>query len=123
MTLLNSATHKNLLIQILKDLYTNTQIGPFLGFKGSTAVYIFYQLDRFSVDLDFDLLDESKKNEVFSLVEKTLKPYGVLKDAKMKRSSLFFLLSYEENTHNIKVEINLRNFDSRYELKNYLGIS
>lgn len=110
MTMLNNVVHKNILVQILKDIYTDTSISPFLGFKGGTAVYIFYQLDRFSIDLDFDLLDESKK-------------YGTTKDARVKRFSLFFLLSYEDNTHNIKVEINLRKFGSRYELKTYLGIS
>lgn len=57
--MLDAAHHKTILIRILKDIYTDTTIGPFLGFKGGTAAYLFYDLNRFSVDLDFDLLDET----------------------------------------------------------------
>lgn len=119
----NNSIHKNILIQILKDIYTNTDISPYLGFKGGTAVYVFYKLNRFSVDLDFDLLDDAKKQRVFDVIESILRKYGVLKDARIKRYCIFFLLSYEKNHLNIKVEINLRKFGSQYELKNYLGIA
>ena len=44
---LNTTTHKNILIKILKDIYTDSTIGPILGFKGGTAVYLFYNLNRF----------------------------------------------------------------------------
>lgn len=118
----DAAKHKNILIQILKDICTETAISPFLGFKGGTAVYLFYGLDRFSVDLDFDLLDTTKENIVFKHVEKILAAYGTIKDSRKKKNSLFFLLSYEAEAHNIKVEINLRSFGSRFEIKSYLGI-
>jgi len=65
---LDTSTHKTILFQILKDIYSNTIIAPFLGFKGGTAALMFYGLDRFSVDLDFDLLDESKEEYVFEKV-------------------------------------------------------
>jgi predicted nucleotidyltransferase component of viral defense system len=84
------------MLQILKDIYTDTSIAPFLGFKGGTAVYLFYKLERFSVDLDFDLLDQTKKDAVFDKITAILKNYGQLKDARQKRYSLFFLLSYRD---------------------------
>lgn len=115
--------HKDILLQILKDIYSDTNIAPFLGFKGGTAAYIFYDLSRFSVDLDFDLIDEDKKEEVFGKIEKIVKNYGKIKEARRKRFNLFFLLSYNEETQNIKIEVNHRIFDSRYEIKTYLGIS
>ena len=59
------ATHRTILFQILKDVYTDTSIAPYLGFKGGTAAFMFYGLDRFSVDLDFDLLDESREEIMF----------------------------------------------------------
>jgi len=62
---LNIAIHRNILIKILKDIYTDTSLGPLLGFKGGTAAHLFYGLNRFSVDLDFDLLDETKEQELF----------------------------------------------------------
>lgn len=123
---LEIATHRNMLIRILKDIFTDQEIAPALGFKGGTAAYLFYDLGRFSVDLDFDLLDADKENIVFEKLKTILQEYGLLKEARKKRYSLFYLLSYDNkisNAYNIKVEINLRNFGSKYEVKSYLGIS
>lgn len=120
---LDITIHKNILIKILKDIYTNTSLGPFLGFKGGTAAYLFYNLGRFSTDLDFDLLDIDKEQEVFEKIEKIVKEYGAIKEKRNKRHTLFILLSYSEEAHNIKIEINKRSFGSKYEVKNYLGIS
>lgn len=123
---LNITTHKNILIKILKDIYTDSTIGPILGFKGGTAVYLFYNLQRFSVDLDFDLLDAKKEDYVFEQVKKILENYGTIKEAKKKRFNLFYVLAYDDKVpgaQNIKVEINRREFGSRYEVKSYLGIS
>ena len=120
------AKHKNILIKILKDIFTDPTIGPLLGFKGGTATYLFYNLDRFSVDLDFDLLNETKEDYVFDRVKTILEGYGKLKEAKKKRFNLFYLLSYNKkdiNAQNIKVEINRRDFGSKYDVKSYLGIS
>lgn len=120
---LDITTHKNILLQILKDIYTDTSLGPLLGFKGGTAAYLFYNLGRFSADLDFDLLDESKEDYVFEKIEKIISEFGTIKEKYKKKHTLFFILSYSEEAQNIKVEINRRSFGSRYELKNYLGIS
>jgi predicted nucleotidyltransferase component of viral defense system len=120
---LDTAKHKNILVKILKDIYTDTSIGPFLGFKGGTAAYLFYELSRMSLDLDFDLLDETKKDYVFEKIEETAKHYGKIKESRKKRYNLFLLLSYEKDAPNIKIEINRREFGSRYEVKSYLGIS
>ncbi len=115
--------HKTILLQILKDIYTDTSIGPVLGFKGGTAAHFFHDLGRFSVDLDFDLLNEDKETLVFEKIGKILQEYGTIKEKYKKQHTLLFILSYDEKSQNIKVEINRRIFGSRYELKNYLGIS
>lgn len=120
---LDTARHKNILIKILKDIYTDTSIGPVLGFKGGTAAYLFHQLSRASLDLDFDLLDETKEDYVFGRVEEIAGRYGKIKESRKKRFNLFILLSYEDDAPNIKMEINRRAFGSQYEIKSYLGIS
>lgn len=120
---LDISVHKTILFQILKDIYSNTNIAPFLGFKGGTATLMFYNLDRFSVDIDLDLLNDSKEDEVFTEITEIVKKYGILKESYKKRFNLFFLISYEDKSHNIKIEINRRQFDSKYELKTYLGVS
>lgn len=122
---LHAPTHKSKLLQILKDIYSDPAVGQFLGFKGGTAAYLFYDLDRFSVDLDFDLLDESKEDDVFARVKEILAQYGTVKEARKKRYSLLYLLFYTdkaEGDQNVKIEINRRMFGSKYEVKNYLGI-
>lgn len=122
---LEATTHKNILVHILKDIYDDKKIGPVLGFKGGTAAYFFYGLERFSTDLDFDLLDNNKEELVYETINDILARYGTIKESRRKRYTIFFVLSYENkiyNAYNIKVEINLRNFGSRYETKSYLGL-
>ena len=115
--------------QILKDVYTDVTISPLLGFKGGTCAYLFYNLPRFSVDLDFDLLAVNEENQkmVFEKIISILSKYGKIKDQYVKRFTVFALLSYGDDDHNIKVEINVRklaaNIRDYYELKEYLGIS
>jgi predicted nucleotidyltransferase component of viral defense system len=121
---LDTTTHRTILFQILKDIYLDTNVSPFLGFKGGTAALMFYGLDRFSVDLDFDLLsDESRAEYIFDRVVNIVKKHGAIKEAYIKRFNIFILLSYEDEARNFKVEINKRQFGSRYEIKTYLGIS
>ena len=121
--MLDINTHRSLLLQILKEVYSNTTLGPVLGFKGGTASYLFYDLNRFSVDLDFDLLEESKEGYIFERIGEIVTGFGKLKEKFNKRFTLFFVISYSEKHQNIKIEINKRPFGSNYELKNYLGIS
>ena len=123
---LDTAKHKNILIKILKDIYTDSTISTILGFKGGTAATLFHDLERFSVDLDFDLLNLEKEDYVFERVKVILENYGNLKQAIKKRFNLLYILSYNDkdiNAQNVKVEINRRSFGSKYEIKSFLGIS
>lgn len=120
--MLDRDIHKTILLQILKEVYTDNSLGPLLGFKGGTAAHFFYDLSRFSVDLDFDLLNDAKEDFVFEKMEKILKEFGTIREKYKKLHTLFFVLSYDDKAQNIKVEINRRSFGSRYELKHYLGV-
>ena len=121
--MLNTEKHKGILVRILKDIYTDNTLGPVLGFKGGTAALLFYGLNRFSVDLDFDLLDPAKEDEVFEKVGRIVAAYGKVKEREKKHFTLFYKASYSETDRNVKVEINRRSFGSRYEIINYFGIS
>jgi predicted nucleotidyltransferase component of viral defense system len=120
---LDYAKHKNILLQILKDIYTDTSLSPYLGFKGGTAALLFYGLNRNSVDLDFDLLDESKEREVFDKLQQITASYGTVTESIIKRFNLLNVISYTKGAQQIKVEVNLRHYNSRYEVKSLLGIS
>ncbi len=127
--MLNKEKHQLIMGQILKDMYTDVSIAPLLGFKGGTCAYFFYGLPRFSVDLDFDLFstDEATQKLVFETVKNILEKHGEIKDNHIKRNTIFFLLSYGDIDHNIKVEVSIRihipDVQEHYELKEYLGIS
>jgi len=119
----NYAKHINILLQILKDIYSDTSISSHLGFKGGTAAHLFYGLNRDSFDLDFDLLDESKQQTVFDKIQKIAEGYGKVINSRIKKFNLLNVISYDTKLQNIKIEINRRNFGSRYEVKTLLGIS
>lgn len=120
---MNFPKHKNILLQILKDIYSEKTIAPFLGFKGGTAAMMFYGLNRNSVDLDFDLLDKSKEKEVFEKINKISANYGKIVESRIKRFNLINIISYDTKSQNIKIEVNRRDFGSKYEFKIFLGIS
>jgi predicted nucleotidyltransferase component of viral defense system len=122
--MLDAKHHKEILVKILREIATDEFAPGLLGFKGGTAAMLFYNLSRFSVDLDFDLLDPSKEQYIFDVISKIISKYGTIKESYNKRYSLFFLLSYEQkmpNAQNIKIDINKRDFGSRYEIQDYLG--
>jgi predicted nucleotidyltransferase component of viral defense system len=127
--MLNREKHQLIMGNILRDIYTDISISSLLGFKGGTCAYFFYALPRFSVDLDFDLLVVSEENQklVFERIVNILAKYGQVKNQYIKRFTVFALLSYGEDDHNIKVEVNVRklleNIEECYEMKEYLGIS
>jgi|SRR5680860_157139 len=115
--------HKNILLQILKDIFFDTSLSSYVGFKGGTAALMFYGLNRNSVDIDLDLLDESKEQEVFEKIQKIAMGYGKVVDSRIKRFNLITIISYDLKSQNIKIEVNRRDFGSKYELKTLLGIS
>jgi len=127
--MLNKEKHQLIMGRILRDIYSDTSISSLIGFKGGTCAYFFYGLTRFSVDLDFDLFtnDETTQQMVYEKIGKMLKAYGEVKDQYIKRNTIFFLLSYGDVDHNVKVEVNVRilmqDIKEHYDLKEYLGIS
>ena len=127
--MLNREKHQLIMGQILKDIYIDVSISSLLGFKGGTCAFLFYNLPRFSVDLDFDLLEINEENKkiVLKKIVNILSKYGQVKDKHIKRFTIFALLSYGDDDHNIKIEINVRklaeNIRDHYGIKEYLGIS
>ena len=121
--MLNKEKHQLIMGRILQDIYSDATIASLIGFKGGTCAYLFYELGRFSVDLDFDLFTNDKETQkiVFEKVETILIKYGEVKNSHIKRFTIFSLLSYGDAEHNIKVEINVRvllpNLKDSYEIK------
>jgi predicted nucleotidyltransferase component of viral defense system len=115
--------HRFFLVQILKDIYADLELANCLGFKGGTALMFFYDLPRFSVDLDFNLLDVQKEDIVYRKVRQILIRYGKIFDEAKKFYGPLIVLDYGMNERKLKVEISNRVFENRYEIKNLLGIN
>ena len=114
--------HKFYMLQILKDIFSDAELADCLGFKGGTALMFFYGLPRFSVDLDFNLLDPSKEKLVYEKVRGILLKYGTIHDEALKFFGSVFVLDYGQNERKLKAEISNRQYDNHYEIKNLLGI-
>jgi len=119
--MLNVKLHRQIMFEIITDIF-RSPIAHVLGLKGGTMAYFFYGLDRFSTDLDFDLLDENQLEEVKKIIPKILIKYGQLKDESNKRFTLFYLLNYQKENQNIKIEISKRiQYKYDYAIKNFYG--
>ena len=115
--------HKYFLLQVLKDIYSDLELANYLGFKGGTAMMFFYNLPRFSIDLDFDLLNAEKEELVFNKVRKIILKYGSIFDEAKKYFGLIIVLDYGFGERKLKIEISNRRFNNRYEIINLLGFN
>lgn len=115
--------HKFFLVQILKDIYTDIELANYLGFKGGSALMFFYDLPRFSVDLDFNLLDPGNLDPVYNKVRRIILKYGTIFDEAKKFFGPVIVLDYGINERKLKVEISTRSFNDKYEIRNLLGIN
>jgi predicted nucleotidyltransferase component of viral defense system len=94
-----------------------------LGFKGGTALLFFYGLPRFSVDLDFHLIQPEQQTVAFDKIRSIVLKYGKIHDEAVKHFGLIIVLDYGSGERKLKLEISNRPFDNHYEIKNLLGIS
>lgn len=115
--------HRFYLFQILKQIYSDAEIASLLGFKGGSALMFFYDLPRFSVDLDFNLLDSTKENLVCEKIRNIVLAHGKIHVEAKKFYGSILVLDYGMSERKLKVEISNRNFPDRYEIKNLMGQS
>lgn len=115
--------HRFYLFQILKAVYSDPELAVNLGFKGGTALMFFYDLPRFSVDLDFNLLNPEKEETVYHKLRQVVLNYGSIHDEAKKHFGPLVVLDYGMGERKLKVEISNRNFNDRYEIKNLLGVN
>jgi predicted nucleotidyltransferase component of viral defense system len=103
-----------------------------LVFKGGTALFFFYNLPRFSEDLDFTARQQIDKNKLIANIGRDLERMGIknnIKDVKENQSSISFKIAAEgplftreiEKTH-IKIEISKREQVENFTIKELRSI-
>jgi predicted nucleotidyltransferase component of viral defense system len=118
--MLSRQKHEQILKNILRDIYTNSSLQARLAFKGGTCLYLFYGLDRFSVDLDFNVIAKDFDDK---LITDILNSYLQLTDQFQKHFTWLWFGSYEKRMQGVKVEISKRDFPDTYVNKNFYGIT
>lgn len=113
--------HKLYMAQILSLIYKDKDLCNILGFKGGTALMFFHNLPRFSTDLDFNLLDESKQDVVYNKIRQILLRFGTIDDEAKKLNGPILVLNYGKGERMLKVEISNRQYDNHYETRNLAG--
>jgi len=115
--------HKFFLVQVLKEIYSDPLLASSLGFKGGSALMLFHDLPRFSVDLDFNLIDTDQEQEIYGKLQAIVKEHGKIRDEARKHYGLLLVLDYESGGRNLKLEVSCRSYPDEYELRDYLGVS
>jgi len=117
---INVDKHKRILTELLLDIFKS--LDDKIAFKGGTAAMLFYRLPRLSLDLDFDILEDLNSEDI-DRIKIIIQKYGRIKDFYNKRYTVFFMLDYEQNTPNIKIEFNKRKWkNNNYEIRRLSGV-
>lgn len=85
------ALHKAWMYRVLTAIADDVFLASELCFKGGTCAAMRGFLERFSVDLDFDLPDPSRTNEVKTHLEKAFKRIGLKIHDQSSRQAQYFL--------------------------------
>lgn len=112
--------HRRILITLLVEIFK--KLNDKIAFKGGTCAYLFYNLNRFSFDLDFDILEELSGRDIDSIKEVLFKN-GKIKNFYQKQFTIFFLLDYGKYYPNVKIEFNKRIWrQNKYKTIWFMGV-
>jgi predicted nucleotidyltransferase component of viral defense system len=120
--MLKIQNHDLIMKKLLLSIYSNPKLANQLGFKGGTCLYYYKNLDRFSTDLDFNLLSETLNVNEIDKIIKSIPNLKVI-DYKNKFNTWFWALNYEPNAPKIKIEISKRDYPDTYVTQDDLGIN
>ena len=106
--------HKLYMAQILNLIFNDKELANNLAFKGGTSLMFFHGLNRFSTDLDFNLLNPEKLDIVYDKVRAILTRFGTIDDEAKKIFGPVLVLNYGKGERMLKVEISTREYPNHY---------
>ena len=113
--------HKFYMAQILSLIFKDKDLCNVLAFKGGTSLMFFHNLNRFSTDLDFNLLDPDKLDLAYNKVRAILTRFGTIDDEAKKLYGPVLVLNYDNGERMLKVEISVRQSPNHYEMRSLAG--
>ena len=113
--------HKFYMAQILSLIFKDKDLCNVLAFKGGTSLMFFHNLNRFSTDLDFNLLDPDKLDLAYDKVRAILTRFGTIDAEAKKLYDPVLVLNYGKGKRMLKVEISVRQYPNHYEMRSLAG--
>ena len=113
--------HKFYMAQILSLIFKDKDLCNVLAFKGGTSLMFFHNLNRFSTDLDFNLLDPDKLDLAYDKVRAILTRFGTIDAEAKKLYDPVLVLNYGKGVRMLKVEISVRQYPNHYEMRSLAG--
>ena len=113
--------HKFYMARILSLIFKDKDLCNVLAFKGETSLMFFHNLNRFSTDLDFNLLDPDKLDLAYDKVRAILTRFGTIDDEAKKLYGPVLVLNYGKGERMLKVEISVRQYPNHYEMRSLAG--
>ena len=113
--------HKLYMAQILSLIFKDKDLCNVIAFKGGTSLMFFHNLNRFSTDLDFNLLDATKLDIVYDKVRAILTRFGTIDDEAKKLFGPVLVLNYGKEERMLKVEISICEYPNHYEMRSLAG--
>lgn len=109
--------------RLLEKIFTS-DVAPRLAFKWWTLAYFMYDLDRFSTDIDIDVVTKEITDDIIETITSIGKELWSIKITYHNAISYRFVFSYSQVDHNIKIELNTRISPYNvYELINMRGLA
>ena len=103
----SDAIHKAWMYRILTEITEDPILVSQLRFKGGTCAAMRKFLERFSIDLDFDLVDENRVDEVRMCLEIIFKKIGLTIKDQSKKIPQYFLIYPTSEKGNVRKTLKL----------------
>ena len=114
--------HRQKMLFVLRDIFSDEILSKNLAFKGGTAAMFQYGLNRFSTDLDFNLLNPEITDVVYERLLHISEKHGTILDTANKKFGPIVVIDYGFGERNLKVEVSRRVYCNHYETKNLFGM-
>ena len=92
--MMNNNLHKFIMYRVLTNIADDYLLASTMFFKGGTCAVMLGYLDRFSVDLDFDIKKGSNKNTIDEHINKIFNKLDLKVNVKQKEK-LFYTVKYK----------------------------